>query len=109
MPAARQTRQTRRRRGPMSAKEAFIRQGAAARGLRLTDLYARTRVSRSVFYRVVRGTATSAPVDRAICRALGVPPGALADDPRCGGPAVPYSPLTKAQERKQCSNKEVRA
>lgn len=92
------------RRRPMTAKEAFIRQQAAARGLRLTDLHARTRVSRSVFYRVVRGTATSAPVDRAIARALRVPAGAFADDPRCAGPAIPYGPLTKALERKQRDN-----
>jgi hypothetical protein len=57
---------------PMTAKERFIRQHAAARGLRLTQILARAKCARSVFYRVVRGTATSARIDKVIARALGL-------------------------------------
>lgn len=66
------------KRKPMTRKERFIRQQAAARGLRLPEIHARAHCARSVFYRVVCGTAVSARVDSVIAKALGVPVADLA-------------------------------
>jgi AraC-like DNA-binding protein len=57
---------------PMTRKEAWIREHAARQHLRLSLLRAKCGVTRSVFYRVVRGDAKSARCDAVIARALGV-------------------------------------
>jgi hypothetical protein len=54
----------------MSRKEALIRMHAARRGLHLIELLPRAKCTRSVFYRIIKGTGVSARIDRVLCRAL---------------------------------------
>lgn len=58
------------KRRPMTRKEAYIRQYAAAAGIRLPEIKTKARCAASVFYRIVRGDATSARIDGVIATAI---------------------------------------
>ncbi|OHD21746.1 MAG: hypothetical protein A2Y38_14530 [Spirochaetes bacterium GWB1_59_5] len=61
----------------ITAKAALIRSLALMQGKSLPDILRRSRVHRSVFYRVVRGERTSARVNRILARELGITLGTL--------------------------------
>lgn len=58
-------------------KAQFIRGLAAIQGRSLPAICRAARVHPSVFYRVIRGERTSARIDRAIAKELGITPTAL--------------------------------
>jgi hypothetical protein len=58
--------------GAYTKKEKIIRSRAIKLGKRLLDLQILSGVSRSVFYRVVKGTATSRRVDCFLANELGL-------------------------------------
>lgn len=61
-----------------SSKKLAIIEAAARNGLSLADLVAGSRVSFSVFYKVVRGIARSARIDAYLCRRLAITPAVMA-------------------------------
>jgi len=61
----------------ITAKAALIRSLALMQGKNLPEIQRRSRVHRSVFYRVVRGERASARVNRILARELGITLGTL--------------------------------
>ena len=53
-------------------KESLIRGIAAVQGIRLLDICTKCKVHKTMFYRVIKGTRTSARIERIICQELGI-------------------------------------
>lgn len=56
----------------MARRKAWLQARAAERRMSLADLRRAVNANTTMFYGVVRGTKVSAPLEVAICKALGV-------------------------------------